>query len=131
MTDTETGLATLTALRDHGVHVALDDLGTGYSSLSNLGGLPVDVIRIDRSFISGRGPDSATTLRSIILLAQRLGYRVVAEGIEHPEDLERLRVFGEVLGQGFIFSRPVPDEETVAYILGKGAAVLPAGPPRS
>jgi EAL domain-containing protein (putative c-di-GMP-specific phosphodiesterase class I) len=104
--------ANLAALRRPGVRVALDDFGTGYSSLGYLSQLPVDVLKIDRSFVSGRqaGDSGHALLEAIVGMGQRLGLEVIAEGIEEPDQLSRLRTMGCHTGQGFLFSRPVgPD----------------------
>ena len=100
----------LETLRQLGVRVALDDFGTGYSSIGYLRQLPVDILKIDRSFVSGEHADRPgdLLLEAIVGLAQRLGLDVVPEGIETPEQLARLRALGCVVGQGFLMSRPVP-----------------------
>ncbi|MDY7100532.1 MAG: EAL domain-containing protein [Actinomycetota bacterium] len=105
-------VASLAALRDLGVHVALDDFGVGFSSLRQLQDLPVDVIKIDRAFVAtaGAGP----MIEAIISLGERLGLDVIAEGIEERDELERLRELGAVAGQGYLFARPAPREELEA-----------------
>ncbi|MDZ7676595.1 MAG: EAL domain-containing protein [Acidimicrobiales bacterium] len=115
MTNTADGVAQLEELRSHGVHIALDDFGTGFSSLRYLGDLPADVIKIDRSFVAGRTVHQHSTLESIITLAQRLGLQVVAEGIETPEDLERLLPYGQIYGQGYLLARPMPAADINRY----------------
>jgi diguanylate cyclase (GGDEF)-like protein len=105
--------ATLTALRGVGVRVALDDFGTGYSSIGYLRQLPVDILKIDRSFVSG--PMAGTNvddvlLEAIVAMGQTLRLDVIAEGIEALDQLVRLRAAGCEVGQGFLFSRPVPAE---------------------
>ncbi|SEF78952.1 PAS domain S-box-containing protein/diguanylate cyclase (GGDEF) domain-containing protein [Thermomonospora echinospora] len=99
----------LSALRDLGVRLAIDDFGTGYASLAYLGQLPVDVIKIDPSFVAGLGRDETLTLltRTIVRLGHDLGLTVVAEGIERPEQLELLREMGCPRGQGFLVARPM------------------------
>jgi len=100
----------LSELRGLGVRVALDDFGTGYSSIGYLRRLPIDAIKIDRSFVSGThpgGPENAL-LEAIVAMAQRLGLGVIPEGIEELEQLIRLREMGCQIGQGFLLSRPVP-----------------------
>ncbi|TNY38571.1 putative bifunctional diguanylate cyclase/phosphodiesterase [Thermomonospora catenispora] len=99
----------LTALRDLGVRLAIDDFGTGYASLAYLGQLPVDVIKIDPSFVAGLGRDDTLTLltRTIVRLGSDLGLTVVAEGIERPEQLELLREMECPRGQGFLVARPM------------------------
>ncbi|GAA4068916.1 putative bifunctional diguanylate cyclase/phosphodiesterase [Actinomadura miaoliensis] len=99
----------LSALRDLGVRLAIDDFGTGYASLAYLGQLPVDVIKIDPSFVAGLGADETLTLltRTIVRLGSDLGLTVVAEGIERPEQLELLREMGCPRGQGYLVARPM------------------------
>jgi EAL domain-containing protein (putative c-di-GMP-specific phosphodiesterase class I) len=101
--------AALTALRLTGVRVALDDFGTGYSSIGYLRRLPVDILKIDRSFVSGTHPDSpeSTLLQAIVALAQRLGLDVIPEGIDELDQLSQLRAMGCRVGQGFLLSHPV------------------------
>ncbi|POM24620.1 Phytochrome-like protein cph2 [Actinomadura rubteroloni] len=99
----------LSALRDLGVRLAIDDFGTGYASLAYLGQLPVDIIKIDPSFVAGLGSDETLTLltETIVRLGRDLGLTVVAEGIERPEQLDRLRAMGCPRGQGFLVARPM------------------------
>ncbi len=97
-------------LKRLGVRVALDDFGTGYSSLSHLRRFPIDVLKIDRSFIvgiDGGNRDERALVRSIVRLAHSLRLETVAEGIERPGQVEVLRTFGARLGQGFHFARPM------------------------
>ncbi len=99
----------LSELRRHGVRVAIDDFGTGYASLGNLRQLPVDIIKVDPSFVSGVGTDETLTLltHTIVRLGHDLGLTVVAEGIEHPRQLELLREMGCASGQGYLVARPM------------------------
>jgi diguanylate cyclase (GGDEF)-like protein/PAS domain S-box-containing protein len=99
----------LAELRDLGVKLAIDDFGTGYASLAHLGQLPVDIIKIDPSFVSGLGQDPTLTLltRTIVQVGRDLGMQVVAEGIEHPRQLAELREMGCGYGQGFLVARPM------------------------
>ncbi len=108
--DEQSDLATMTALRDLGVELHVDDFGTGNANLAYLHRLPVDVLKIDRSFISGFTVEArATTLvLQIIELARRLGLRVVAEGIETPRQLGALMRAGVDFGQGYLLARPMP-----------------------
>ncbi|HET9496805.1 MAG TPA: EAL domain-containing protein [Candidatus Limnocylindria bacterium] len=101
---------TLTRLRGLGVQLAMDDFGTGYSSLSYLERLPVDLLKIDRSFTASLGDDQEVPvlLRSIIKLGQTLRLQVLAEGIERGDQVVRLRELGCRLGQGYHFSPPLP-----------------------
>ncbi|MEU9023552.1 EAL domain-containing protein [Actinomadura sp. NPDC048394] len=102
-------VARLSELRDLGVRLAIDDFGTGYASLAYLGQLPVDIIKIDPSFVAGLGSDETLSLltRTIVRLGRDLGLTVVAEGIERPEQLELLRAMDCPRGQGFLVARPM------------------------
>ena len=110
MEHTEETLATLGELQALGVRLAIDDFGTGYSSLSYLHRLPVDQVKIDRSFVNClvAGSDEAALATSIVRIGQSLRLETVAEGIETPTQLALLRDMGCALGQGFLFSRPLP-----------------------
>jgi diguanylate cyclase (GGDEF)-like protein/PAS domain S-box-containing protein len=92
-----------------GISIALDDFGTGYASLTHLQAFPIDIIKIDRSFVTNLAPDSANAaiVDAIIGLASRLGMDVIAEGIEAQSEAEYLREHGCAFGQGFFFSRPM------------------------
>jgi diguanylate cyclase (GGDEF)-like protein len=117
--DTELAKSRLAALRALGVKVAVDDFGTGYSSLAYLDRYPVDILKIDRSFVQplGDSPKSAALVRSIIELASALEIEPVAEGVEDAKQRETLRSLGCRRAQGFFFSRPVPADE-LAGLLG-------------
>jgi diguanylate cyclase (GGDEF)-like protein/PAS domain S-box-containing protein len=112
MEDAEQGTRTLNALRAMGVSLSLDDFGTGYSSLAYLRTLPVDEVKIDRSFIStlGTDPTGRALVDGIVRLTHAVGLRVVAEGIEHRSQLRHLRRLGCDVGQGFLWSPAVPFE---------------------
>jgi diguanylate cyclase (GGDEF)-like protein/PAS domain S-box-containing protein len=107
--DAELIVDRLAELRDLGVRLAIDDFGTGYASLAHLRQLPVDIIKIDPSFVSGLGQDPVLTLltRTIVQVGRDLGMQVVAEGIEHPRQLAELRDMGCGYGQGFLLARPM------------------------
>ncbi|MEV7964729.1 EAL domain-containing protein [Sphaerisporangium sp. NPDC088356] len=107
--DAEEIINRLSELRALGVRLAIDDFGTGYASLALLRRLPVDMIKIDPSFVSGLGRDETLTLltRTIVRLGHDLGLIVVAEGIERPEQLELLREMGCTRGQGYLVARPM------------------------
>jgi diguanylate cyclase (GGDEF)-like protein/PAS domain S-box-containing protein len=107
-------VARLDAARALGVEVALDDFGTGYSALSYLSRLPIDTIKIDRSFIQAGENAISPLVSGIVQMASGLGLRVVAEGVEAPEHVEQLVAAGCGIGQGFLFSRPV---EAAAFAL--------------
>ena len=122
MEDTEDTLLRLHELKELGVQVAMDDFGTGYSSLAYLQRFPVDVLKIDQSFVSGpRGlgeSDEALALvRAIVALSETLGIRTVAEGVETAAQRDRLRSVGCRMGQGYLFSRPVPAQEIHALLV--------------
>jgi diguanylate cyclase (GGDEF)-like protein/PAS domain S-box-containing protein len=99
----------LAELRGLGIRLAIDDFGTGYASLAHLRQLPVDIIKIDPSFVSGLGQDATLTMltRTIVGVGRELGIQVVAEGIEHPRQLAELREMGCGYGQGFLVARPM------------------------
>jgi EAL domain-containing protein (putative c-di-GMP-specific phosphodiesterase class I) len=102
-------LTTLRDLRGLGVQIAIDDFGTGYSSLGYVQRFPIDVLKIDRSFVLGLATDNhqdGTPARTVITLAHGLDLDLVAEGIETPAQLHELRQLGCTHGQGYLFSRP-------------------------
>jgi EAL domain-containing protein (putative c-di-GMP-specific phosphodiesterase class I) len=110
MLDPARAKATLDRLSSIGLSLSVDDFGTGYSSLANLKRLPVDVIKIDKSFVIDmpHDPSDAAIVRSTIDLAHNLGLKVVAEGVESHEAWRRLEELGCDLAQGFHVSRPLP-----------------------
>jgi diguanylate cyclase (GGDEF)-like protein len=121
MDQSETGIRVLRELRDLGARLVLDDFGTGYSSLAYLKHLPLDTIKIDRSFVAGLDEIADRSIvDAVIALAHGLGIGVVAEGIETPRQAERLRELGCDLGQGYLFSRPVPAAATGRLLRGNG-----------
>jgi diguanylate cyclase len=107
------GINALRALRTHGIRIAIDDFGTGYSSLQYLTRLPVDILKIDRSFIAelDSTPEGAAVTEAIIRLSQVLHLTTVAEGIETPEQAAELQMLGCDTGQGYLFARPLPAAE--------------------
>jgi diguanylate cyclase (GGDEF)-like protein/PAS domain S-box-containing protein len=107
LADADTAVERLHALKALGVSIAMDDFGTGYSSLSYLSRLPVDILKMDRSFL-GAGIDEDGLAAAIMAIGERLGLEVVAEGIEEAEQLDALQNLGFDLGQGFYFGRPMP-----------------------
>ena len=109
----DTAIATLDGIRALGVRLAIDDFGTGYSSLSYLRRLPVDTVKIDRSFTSELGTDDTdvTIVAGIIGLARGLGLQVVAEGVETERQAEILMELGCTQAQGFLYSPPVALDE--------------------
>lgn len=118
MTDTETSIAKLNLLVDNGISVSIDDFGTGYSSLYYLKTFPIDILKIDRSFIRDitEDPSDAQIVETIILMARNLGIGVVAEGTETAEQVDLLRTFGCEQVQGYYYSRPLPLEDLIEYV---------------
>ncbi len=116
MKDAASALGVLRALKSLGVLLAIDDFGTGYSSLSYLQRFPLDILKVDRSFVEGLGtsPEGEAIVSAVITLAHALGLQVVAEGVETTRQLEVLRAFGCDLAQGYLFSRPLPASEIAA-----------------
>ena len=106
------------SMSDAGFRIAVDDFGTGYSSLSHLVSFPVDILKIDRSFVDGLGHDKSreSIVAALVVLAQAAGMDVVAEGVEQESQLAALRRLGCAYGQGFYFSRPLPTDEIVAEL---------------
>jgi diguanylate cyclase (GGDEF)-like protein/PAS domain S-box-containing protein len=114
MSDFDLAIARLRELRERGVRLAMDDFGTGYSSLSYLSRLPVDVLKMDRSFLSaGATPETSGLTTAVIAIGETLSLDVVAEGIEQEGQWEILRDLGCDRGQGFLFARPMPAAETI------------------
>ena len=118
MADVDAAEGKLAALRDLGTRIAIDDFGTGYSSLSYLDRYPIDMIKIDRSFVAALPhPTGEPTLIQIMLdLARRLDLPIVAEGIENAEQLNTLRRLGCALGQGVLLATPRPTEDISAML---------------
>ena len=122
----DSGLETLIAIKALGVCIAMDDFGTGYSSLSALRRLPVDTLKIDRSFVDGviDNRDDAVIVSMIIAMARILHLKVTAEGVETEEQLGFLHEQGCDTIQGYYISRPVPVEEAVDYLTPVSAATV-------
>ena len=118
MQDSETTIGMLRALKKMGIKISLDDFGTGYSSLSYLSRFPIDILKIDKSFIRGinRNSDDYAIVRAITALARSLNLSVVAEGIESTEQLESLRREKCDRVQGYLFSKPLPPGEFMQFI---------------
>ncbi|MCW8344816.1 EAL domain-containing protein [Vibrio sp. ZSDZ65] len=107
----------ITELKKIGVKIAIDDYGTGYSSLSYLKQLPVDSLKIDRIFIDQLNADNMTIVTSTLQMANELGLKVIAEGIQTDEQMRILVKYGCLWGQGFLFSRPLPSNRYIAFCL--------------
>ncbi len=118
MHDVEMSAATLSRLKDLGVEIAIDDFGTGYSSLSYLRTFPVDLLKVDRTFVGDMVDDAsdAAIVEAVVNLAHTLGLQAVAEGVETPEQLAALERIGCEYAQGFLLGRPVPDREIEALL---------------
>jgi len=134
MSEMEASAAALRELKALGVTIAIDDFGTGHSSLAHLKGFPIDILKVDRSFIEelGHDPQSEAITDGIVTLARSLNLMAVAEGVETIEQLEHLRRLGSGYGQGYYFARPqTPD--SIGEMLGVGPPrdrETAAGPPR-
>lgn len=122
--DTAATAALLSALRDMGVHVAVDDFGTGYSSLTYLHRLPVDAVKLDRSFVAGVADDmqKRAIVTAVLHLTKALGLQSIAEGIETERQLAELRLLGCIAGQGYLIS-PAVDDDTITSMLRDGFAM--------
>ena len=116
----------LNELRAVGVRCSIDDFGTGYCGLSYLSRLPIDVLKIDKSFIHAMTVADASIVKAIIALGHSLGLRVVAEGVETPEQLAYLAERGCDEVQGYLFSKPVPAHEFTRLLIEH----VPGGPGR-
>jgi EAL domain-containing protein (putative c-di-GMP-specific phosphodiesterase class I) len=132
MADPDRTQKILSELHAWGLSLAIDDFGTGYSSLARLKHLPVDILKIDRSFIRDVHRDTglASMVQAMIQLARGLGMTPLAEGIETAGELEFLRAHGCPVGQGFYFARPVPAEE-VPELVTREYGLIPVEATRS
>lgn len=108
----------LHVLREHGIRIALDDFGTGYSSLSYLKGLPINTLKIDKSFIDTMLYDNNAKIiiESIVYMVKRLGFETIAEGVESMEQFEYLKSIGCDCIQGFLMGKPMPDKDIVKLL---------------
>jgi diguanylate cyclase (GGDEF)-like protein/PAS domain S-box-containing protein len=128
MTNADLAEQRLNELKALGLRVALDDFGTGYSSLGYLARFPVDVIKMDRSFLAaGSVPVSSGLATAVVALGETFELSVVAEGIEFPDQLSTLRELGCELGQGYYFSKPMDSSATIEYVRSfPGASIAAA-----
>jgi diguanylate cyclase (GGDEF)-like protein len=124
--DAENATATLHRLKDLGVRLSIDEFGTGNSSLGSLKRFPLDMLKIDRSFVIGIDSDAedVAIVTAIINLAHSLGLETIADGVERKEQLDTLRELGCETGQGFYFARPRPSE-AIAELLGSREPIAP------
>src|SRR5690606_25616785 len=120
MDDVETSEEALIRLKGLGVALGIDDFGTGYSSMSYLRQFPVDVLKVDRSFVDGLGEEQSDSaiVAAIVTLAHTLGLKAIAEGVETAVQLAELRRLGCDYAQGYLISRPVSGDE-VGDLLGR------------
>jgi EAL domain-containing protein (putative c-di-GMP-specific phosphodiesterase class I) len=131
MRDTEVIAARLRKLREIGIRIAIDDFGTGYSALNYLRQLPVDVVKIDRSFVIGIVADPAqrALVAAIIDLGHVLGLHLVAEGVETEAQRLELEDLGCDLGQGFLWARPLELPTLLTYLEAERADLPTPGRP--
>jgi EAL domain-containing protein (putative c-di-GMP-specific phosphodiesterase class I) len=129
MTNPDRTLGILHELHARGLHLAIDDFGTGYSSLARLRYMPVDILKIDRSFVRelDRDEQNASMVSAMIALASNLGMTPLAEGIETEAEWHALTERGCELGQGYFFSRPVPAAEILAIHRRAGLHIVEGG----
>jgi diguanylate cyclase (GGDEF)-like protein len=122
--DPQRATRVLEGLKSLDAQVAMDDFGTGYTSLSYLQRLPIDMLKIDQSFVSGmlKDKDSVAIVRAVLSLADALGMTTTAEGIESEELAKELAALGCQRGQGFFFSRPLPPAQALGYWLSRSAS---------
>jgi EAL domain-containing protein (putative c-di-GMP-specific phosphodiesterase class I) len=118
MRDAEATIVRLKALKSAGVRVAIDDFGTGYSSLAYLRQFPVDILKIDRSFINAMNDsrEDEALLHTLVQLGKRLGLHTIAEGIETEDQLHRLQLQNCDTGQGFLIAKPMSPEGITEFI---------------
>jgi diguanylate cyclase (GGDEF)-like protein/PAS domain S-box-containing protein len=119
MQDTETTIAKLHDLKKIGVRLAIDDFGTGYSSLSYLQRFPIDILKIDKSFIDklGQGSEGNAVARAIIMMGDSLNLKTIAEGIESAQQIDQLQLLGCEAGQGFHFAKPLTPGDMDEFLM--------------
>jgi diguanylate cyclase (GGDEF)-like protein/PAS domain S-box-containing protein len=132
MDNVEATIARLSELRKLGIRLAIDDFGTGYSSLDHLRRFPIDILKMDRSFVSGigNGPEDDAFARAIINLGRTLRLEIIAEGIEEHEQLACLREMGCDLGQGFLFAQPLTADAVATLLRDSSLAGSRVGMPQ-
>jgi diguanylate cyclase (GGDEF)-like protein/PAS domain S-box-containing protein len=129
MQDMDLSIARMNALRALGVRLAIDDFGTGYSSLKYLRSLPVDILKIDRSFLADPGRKVTLLTAAVVQLARIFDLEAVIEGIENEKHLELIEEMHADFAQGFYFSKPLPAEEVMALLAKQAQADRDAGQP--
>jgi diguanylate cyclase (GGDEF)-like protein/PAS domain S-box-containing protein len=127
MTDTAATLSRLFQLRSLGVRLAIDDFGTGYSSLAYLRRFPVEILKIDKSFVDGIAtePTASALVDAMIRIAKTLKLETVAEGVERSEQADRLRALQCDTGQGYLFSRPLPSDQMTSLLRDRARTAQP------
>ncbi len=130
MTDVEATVETLARLKDAGLKIAVDDFGTGYSSLSYLKKFPIDALKIDRAFVQeiDAGGNDRSICAAIIALAQSMGLKVIAEGVETSDQLQHLKFLGCDEIQGYFFAKPMPADKVTEFLtryISKNSRALP------
>ena len=130
MEDPERSLATLGRLREIGVGLAIDDFGTGYSSFNYLRKLPVDELKIDKSFVLGMlgDPSSAKIVKAVVDLGHTFGLKIVAEGVEDTDTVQALTELGCDCGQGYHYARALPAEDLRQWLASPRSGLLPSAP---
>jgi diguanylate cyclase (GGDEF)-like protein len=130
MENAETAILMLKEIKKTGVQISIDDFGTGYSSLSYLHRFPIDLLKVDRSFVSAmeENTENGEIVRTVIALAKALNLKVVAEGIESIHQFHQLKILGCEFGQGYLFSKPLPvaDIERLLADTTRWQNILPA-----
>lgn len=130
MGNAESVIEVLRQIQRLGVQISIDDFGTGYSNLSYLHRFPIDTLKVDRSFVSTMedGSENGEIVRTVIALAKALRLNVVAEGIESIHQFHQLRILGCEFGQGYLFSRPLPEREASRLLEdpGRWSNILPS-----
>jgi EAL domain-containing protein (putative c-di-GMP-specific phosphodiesterase class I) len=125
--DMDLSIRRMSALRSLGVRLAIDDFGTGYSSLTYLRRLPVDILKIDRSFVADPSQEATLLTAAIVQLARIFNLQVVLEGIENASHLERVGDMRCDFGQGFHFAKPLSAAEMMAVAARQSQAGSPTG----
>jgi EAL domain-containing protein (putative c-di-GMP-specific phosphodiesterase class I) len=130
ISDIDAAAITLCELRTHGVRIALDDFGAGYASLRHLRAFPVDIVKLDRSFVVSSLENDSTLLSGLIEMASNLGMETVGEGIEEPGQLQMLRSLRCRYAQGYLIARPMAsDRLDDVYAIGDAAGLASSPDP--
>ena len=131
MDDPEAALLTLMQFKKTGIRLAIDDFGIGYSSISQLRQLPVDQLKLDRSFIGalGRDPRGTAVVEAVLRLGQGLGLQTVAEGVESAATATQLRALGCDVAQGFYYARPLPADQVATWLVARVSEALDGAHP--